>query len=60
MEKSIAVSQGIWRIEQDVASLEVYLLRYGDPIDHWTGEKIYSFDELHDMLIKESYIRRND
>lgn len=43
-----------------MASLEVYLLRYGDPIDHWKGWKIYSFDELHDMLIKESYTRRND
>lgn len=60
MERSFAVSQGIWRVEQDCDSLEVFLIKYGNMIDHWKGEKIYTFEELHDILIKESYKRRQE
>lgn len=60
METSFAVSQGIWRVEQDSGSKEVYLIKYGEMIAHWTGEKIYSFEELYDILIKESYERRGE
>ena len=60
MEKTLAVSQGIWRVEQDVSTLHVWLLRYGDPIDEWDGDKRYSFEELHDILLKESYKRRKE
>lgn len=58
MEKSLAVHQGIWRVEQDISTLHVWLLKYGEVIDEWDGEKIYSFDELYDILLKESYKRR--
>ena len=58
METSYAVAQGIWRVEQNSVSKEVYLVKYGEMIDHWTGDKIYSFEELYEILLKESYERR--
>lgn len=58
MEKTLAVSQGIWRVEQDVSTLHVWFLKYGEVIDEWDGDKRYSFDDLHDILLKESYKRR--
>lgn len=60
MEQSYAVSSGIWRVEQYAGSKEVVLLKYGEMIDHWTGEKIYSFDELHEILLRKSYERRGE
>lgn len=60
MEQSFAVSSKIWKVKQDSASLEVFLMKYGEVIEHWQGEKIYSFDELHEILLKKSYERRGD
>lgn len=54
------VQQGIWRLEQDSGTLVMRLLRYGHVIAEWTGAKEYSWEELYEMLLQESYERRGE
>ena len=51
---------GIWSIKQDSESLIVRLLQYGREVDAWQGEKRYTFEELHDLLVRKSYERRDE
>lgn len=51
---------GIWSIKQDSESLIVRLLQYGREVDAWEGEKRYTFEELHDLLVRKSYERRDE
>lgn len=51
---------GIWGIKQDSESLMVRLLLYGKEVDSWKAERRYTFEELHDLLVRKSYERREE
>lgn len=51
---------GIWGLKQDSESLMISLTMYGRTVETWKGEKLYSFEELHDMLVQKSYERREE
>lgn len=55
-----AVEQGIWKLEQDSATLEMTLFRYGHKIDRWQENKRLSWEELHDTLLRVSYQLRGE
>lgn len=54
------VEQGIWKLEQDNESMVVRLLKYGQVIDEWVGDRVYKWEELYDLLLKKSYERRSE
>lgn len=54
------VKQGIWELEQDNESMVVRLLKYGQVIDEWVGDRVYKWEELYDLLLKKSYERRSE
>lgn len=60
MENSYAVSSGVWKIEQDTKTLGIVLLKYGAEVEKWKGERLYTWEELHDILLRESYKRRGE
>ena len=51
---------GIWSIKQDSESLKIRLLQYGKEVESWAGERIYTFEELHDLLVRKSYAMRGE
>ena len=51
---------GIWGITQDSESLIVKLLQYGKEVDSWEAERRYTFEELHDLLVRKSDERREE
>lgn len=51
---------GIWGITQDSKSLVVRLLKYGKEVDSWEADRRYTFEELHDLLVRKSYERREE
>lgn len=51
---------GIWGLKQDSESLMISLTMYGRIVETWKGEKLYTFEELHDMLVQKSYERREE
>lgn len=55
-----AVEQGIWKLEQDSATLEMTLFRYGHPRDKWQENKLLSWEEMHDTLLRVSYQLRGE
>lgn len=52
--ETIAVKVGMWMIEQNSETFEVSLKKYGAVIENWTGDRLYSFNELHDMLANKT------
>ena len=60
MENSFAVSAGIWKIEQNTDTMEIVLFKYGHEVGRWEEEQLLSWTQLHDMLLRESYLRRGE
>ena len=52
-----AVREGRWLIRQDGGTMMMSLYLDDVLVDEWEGEKIYSFEELHEMLMIRSYER---
>ena len=50
-----AVREGRWLIRQDGGTMLMSLYLDDVLVDEWEGEKIYSFEELHEMLMIRSY-----
>lgn len=60
MESRFGVAQGIWKVIQNGTTLEMELLQYGHVIETWQGEKLYSFEELNEIMLQKSYERRGE
>ena len=58
--QGFAAMSGIWKVEQNSETLEMRLYKYGHEIERWQGEKEYSFEELHEILMKKTYERRGE
>lgn len=59
MEK-IAVSSGVWRIEQNTETKEVILFKWESEVDRWQEDKLLTWEELYDQLLKRSYDLRGE
>lgn len=51
--------EGVWKVTQDSETRALRLEKYGHVVDEWQGERMYSFDELHEILIQKSYEKRS-
>ena len=51
---------GIWKVIQDAETLKMSLLKYGKVVETWDAEKMYSFDELMQILETTSAERRGE
>ena len=60
MEKAYGVSAGIWKLMQDGSTLEMTLLQYGHVVSRWQGERLYTFEELQDIMLGKSYEMRGE
>lgn len=49
------VRAGRWLIHQDGVTLHMALYLDDRIVEEWEGEKIYSFEELHEILMVRSY-----
>lgn len=55
-----SVQEGIWKVTQNPATLEMSISKYGEVVDVWQGEKNYSFSELEEILVRKSYELRGE
>lgn len=61
MKETVAVTAGrVWKIEQNMASLDIVLYKYGTEVGRWPSEHVCSWEELHEMLLHKSYELRGE
>lgn len=53
-----AVKEGAWEIKQNRDTLEMTFWRYDVMLEEWTGEKMYSHEELYEVLVRKARERR--
>ena len=59
MEK-IAVSSGVWRIEQNTETKEVVLFKWETEKKRWPEDRLLTWEELYEELLRESYEMRGE
>lgn len=61
MENKFAVSAGkVWRIEQNAQTFEIVLYKYNNAVGRWPSERLLTWEELYNMLLRKSYEKRGE
>ena len=55
-----AVQQGIWKLEQNSDTKEMSLYKYGGIVEKWQEESLLSWEQMYEVLLRESYKRRGE
>ena len=57
---TVAVQQGIWKLEQNSETKVLSLYKYGELVDQSEEERLLTWEEMYEILLHESYEKRGE
>lgn len=58
--ETVGVEAGVWKVVQDSRTRGMSLQKYGHTVATWPADRLYTFDELYEILVTKSNEMRGE